>query len=266
MSPYIIIIMKTSFPLPPAIDQKYLPKLQQLVEVFLLKNQELNLSSIRDADAVWQKHIYDSLLAYGEIKREEGSRKKEERKNNFKLQSSSFQLLDIGSGGGFPAFPLSICLPNVEITAMDSVGKKMTAVQQMADALVLQNLRTLVGRCEDLAQEKLPPNSPFKGGQYRYREQFDLVTARAVANWSTLLELTAGFVKVGGLLVLYLGPSARENNLDLAEVFHLKIVSQQEFQLPGGEERLIWVLQKTQKLNKKYPRMNGLPKQEPIIL
>ena len=213
-------------------------KLEQLVTVFREKNAQINLSAIRDKTGIWEKHIIDSLLGLelldGDV--------------------SAPRLLDVGSGGGFPALPLAIARPDWQITALDSVGKKMRAVADIAQQLDLPNFTTLIGRCEELGRDSTQ------------REQYDLVTARALAPWATLLELTAPFVRVGGMLVLFLGPSADEFDPLLAEEFGLGVTAKRSHTLPSGEARQVWQLTKLTPLDRRFPRGNGVPKKEPLQL
>jgi len=164
------------------------------------------------------------------------------------------RLLDVGSGGGFPALPIAIVRPDWQVVALDSVGKKMRAVAGIATELDLPNFTTLTGRCEELGRDAAQ------------REQYDLVTARALAPWSTLLELTAPFVRVGGSLVLYLGPSADEFDPLLAEEFGLGVTAKRSHTLPSGEARQVWQLTKLTPLDRRFPRGNGVPKKEPLQL
>lgn len=208
----------------------------QLVQLFLEWNAKINLSAIRDEAGVREKHIVDSLLATEFV--------------NFEYK----RVLDIGAGGGFPTLPLAIACPTAEITALDSVGKKMKVVQAMADELGLDNVKTIHGRIEDYGQNA------------KYREKFDIVTARALAPWPVLLEYALPFVRIGGVFVAYQGPQIRE---DLKTYKHLeqklggKILKMHETALSGAE-RLIVVVKKIKPTAKRFPRENGLPRQKPL--
>lgn len=208
----------------------------QLVALFLEWNGKINLSAIRDEAGVREKHIQDSLLA-----------------TEF-IDFSNQKILDLGAGGGWPTLPLAIEHPTAQFTALDSVGKKMKAVAAMADELGLKNVQTIHGRIEDFGQDRA------------HREQYDIVTARALAPWPVLLEYALPFVKVGGRFVAYQGPQIRE---DLATFKGLEaqlggsITAVHETAL-GEAERLFVVLEKVKPTPKKFPRLNGVPRQEPL--
>lgn len=220
-------------------------KLQKLVTLFLDWNQKINLSAIRDEAGVWEKHIADSLLIseFIDLNKPPIS----------PLKKGTVRVLDIGTGGGFPSLPLACMYPNLKFTSVDSVGKKLKAVQSIADELGVQ-LRTKHGRIEDLGQDR------------EYREQYDLVLARALAPWPVLLEYALPFVKVGGRFIAYQGPGIRE---DLRTFKNLEkklggiLVSIHETQL-GDSERLFIEIKKAAQTSKKYPRENGIPRKEPL--
>jgi len=213
------------------------PRLQQLVHLFQDWNSKINLSAIRDEDSIWEKHIADSLLITEFVD----------------LEGKAMRVLDIGTGGGFPSLPLAICFPSLKFTSVDSVGKKLKAVQAMADELGCQ-IRTKHGRIEDLGQDAA------------YREQYDLVMARALAPWPVLLEYALPFVKVGGRFVAYQGPSVND---DLTVYKNLetklggKIIKVHETKL-GEQDRVFIEIKKMAQTNRKYPRANGIPRQEPL--
>lgn len=213
------------------------PKLQELVRLFIDWNGKINLSAIRDEDAIWEKHIEDSLLV-----------------SQFAdLADKHWRVLDIGTGGGFPSLPLAVSFPGLKFTSVDSVGKKLKAVQAMADTLGCK-LRTKHARIEELGQNT------------EYREQYDLVMARALAPWPVLLEYALPFVKVGGQFVAYQGPGVNEdleNYKNLEQRLGGKVIKVHETTL-GEAERVFVVIKKVGQTNRKYPRANGVPRQNPL--
>jgi len=213
------------------------PKLTELVALFLDWNSKINLSAIRDEAGVWEKHIADSLLLNQVID----------------LENISGRVLDIGTGGGFPMLPLACVYPHLEFTGVDSVGKKLKAVQSMADKLELK-VQTIHDRIEVLGQDK------------QHREQYNLVLARALAPWPVLLEYALPFVKMDGYFVAYQGPGIVEElkihkNLErklganIEKVVTLKL---------GEAERNFVVLKKGKATPKHYPRAVGIPRQKPL--
>lgn len=212
-------------------------KLKKLVTLFLDWNSKINLSAIRDEAGVWEKHIADSLLLSEVID----------------LKAQKLRVLDLGTGGGFPSLPLSCQYPGLRFTAVDSVAKKLKAVQSMADELDVK-VRTQHGRIEELGQDR------------QYREQFDLVLARALAPWPVLLEYTLPFVKVGGHFIAYQGPGVREDLKTFAGLEKKlggKVIKVHETTL-GDSERIFVVIKKIVQSSGKYPRANGVPRKQPL--
>ena len=144
--------------------------LWHLTEIMLEVNQHMNLTAITEESAVILKHYADSLTVSAFLP--EGA-----------------QVIDIGCGAGFPTLPLAIFRPDLRITALDATAKRITYVQNTANALGLTNVTAIAGRAEELAK------------RVDYREQFDVATARAVAGLPVLAELCLPFVRVGGAFV-----------------------------------------------------------------
>jgi 16S rRNA (guanine527-N7)-methyltransferase len=220
----------------PEITAKNVQSLTQLVEIFLEKNQYINLSAIRDEKNVWEKHIYDSLAAAKYIR---------------ELQPK--KIVDMGTGGGFPTIPLSICFEEKQFYPVDSVQKKLKAVEEFAEKLELKNIFPLWGRAEELARDK------------KLREKFPLVVTRAFAKFSPLLEMTMPFLKVKGVLLAYRGPenNGMEDEL-LIDYFGGLLEEKFCYMLPSGEKRELWKIIKLEETEKQFPRRAGTPKKEPI--
>jgi len=139
------------------IDQ-FKNEFEELYKLYEEYNSHTNISSIREREDVYKKHFLDSLACFDFVK-------------------DSKTLIDIGTGGGFPALVLAIVLPDLKIIAVDSVGKKIKFVELVKEKLALKNLTPLIARAEVLARDKA------------YREKFDICTSRAVAQLNTLLEI-----------------------------------------------------------------------------
>ncbi len=166
------------------------------------------------------------------------------------------KLLDLGTGGGFPLLPLAICLPDTQCTGLDATEKKINAIKKIVQELGLRNVDLLTGRAEELGQDS------------RLREQFDIVTSRAVAPLNVLLEYCAPFVKTGGRIVLWKSLSIDEELTDslLARAeLSCHLIDQFRYTLPDGfGERQLLVFEKASALSKKYPRAVGVPKKNPL--
>ena len=221
------------------LNPQQLTQLERLADVFLEWNQKINLSAIRDREGVLLKHIVDSLLILPFEWIKEGDR-----------------VLDLGTGGGFPGLALAIAYPNAHFTLLDATEKKMKAVQAMVNKLNLSNVTCLIGRAEELGRD---PD---------LREQFDVVVARALAEFSTLLEYCLPFVKVGGKFVAYQGPELQDDwkqYKGAAEELSSGIIDVKTARLPIEEAgRCFVVLKKMRKISEKYPRRVGIPKKKPL--
>lgn len=225
--------------LSPDLEQR----LRELLRVFLEENAKINLSALRTEEACWIGNILDSL-AFLEI--------------SAKLAASRTQLslLDIGTGGGFPLLPLAMALPEWRLTGADAVGKKIRAVETMAKTLGLPNVRVVAGRTEEL------------GRMPEHREQYDIVTARAVAELSVLLEYCAPFAKIGGHVVLWKSTHIEEElakSVRAQEFLHCPLTMTHRYTLPGdfGERQLL-VFTKKAAVGKEFPRPVGMAKKKPL--
>ena len=216
-----------------ATDDRY----EKLADIILEWNEKINVTAVREKSEFMKKNVEDSLAILGrpEI-------------------SSALRILDLGTGGGFPGLPLAIACPEKSFVLMDSVGKKLRVVSDAAERLGLKNVQVIHARAEDLARKP------------EYRESFDLVVSRAVANMSTLSEYCLPFVKKGGWFVAYKTVSAEEEIRSAAGAIKLlggapvSIVS-------NGEEsdgHVFAIVKKLSTTSPKYPRKAGLPSKQPL--
>jgi 16S rRNA (guanine527-N7)-methyltransferase len=203
-------------------------------------NEKINLTAITERDQVYIKHFYDSLsLAF------------------FCDVNAIDTLADIGSGAGFPSIPLKIAFPHLHITIVDSLNKRITFLMQLVDKLGLENIDCVHGRAEDVA--RLP----------KYRDQFDLVTARAVARLSVLNEFCLPFVRRGGLFIAMKGSEIDgellESAYSLAEL-RGSITQTDRMELPFDQSVRHFVhIEKKGLTPAKYPRKAGTPIKEPLL-
>ena len=202
-------------------------------------NEKINLTAITAEDEVYLKHFYDSLapILQGYILNE------------------PISLLDIGAGAGFPSLPMKILFPQLEVTIIDSLNKRIQFLHLLAEDLGLKGVHFYHGRAEDFAQDK------------QFRAQFDLVTARAVARMQVLSELTIPFLKVGGRLIALKASSAEDELHQAKNALNLlfaKVLENVDYQLPNGDPRTLTIVEKKKETPNKYPRKAGVPNKRPL--
>ena len=223
------------------LNEKQINQFNQYFTSLIAVNQKVNLTRITEEDDVYLKHFFDSLtplFTFSEV---------------FKPGDT---VCDVGAGAGFPSIPLKILQPELKVTIVDSLGKRLTFLQDLIEKLQLQDVTLVHGRAEDVGQNKL------------YREQFDIVTARAVANMAVLSEYCLPLVKKSGYFVALKGPKAEKELQDGQKAISLlggKVIQTEELQLPtSSEERTLILVQKVKATPKKYPRQAGTPHRKPI--
>ncbi|MEQ2877438.1 16S rRNA (guanine(527)-N(7))-methyltransferase RsmG [Enterococcus asini] len=202
-------------------------------------NEKMNLTAITEEKEVYLKHFYDSLLV------------------GLKMAlNPQAAICDVGSGAGFPSIPLKILYPELSVTIVDSLKKRITFLQELTDQLGLTNVHLYHDRAETFGQNPA------------FREQFDYVTARAVARLNVLAELCLPLVKKDGY---FLALKAAKSDEELQEakpaIAQLggKFIEEKTMALPlSGDERHLLVIQKKKVTPKKYPRKPGLPNKQPI--
>ncbi len=208
-------------------------------EMLVEWNKVMNLTGITKRDEVDEKHFVDSLSVV----------------QVFDVDKCK-KVIDVGTGAGFPGIPLKILFPDMEITLLDSLNKRIQFLNAVIEELGLKKINTIHGRAEDFAKKE------------EYREQYDLCVSRAVANLSTLSEYCLPYVKVGGAFVPYKsGEIDEEVNAakNAIKILGGKIVQVKKFTLPGSDIGRSFVkISKVSKTAKRYPRKAGLPSKEPL--
>ncbi len=193
-------------------------KYEEYMKIFLEENSKVNLISKNDEKYLWEKHIFDSLAI-----------------ENFfeKFDTSKIKtILDIGTGGGFPSIPIAITYPHLKVTALDSIAKKIRAVQTIKDKLNIENLEPICTRVENLDAK------------------FDMITSRAVSSLKNICEYALPKLKKGGYFVAYKSrktPQEIEEANSILKKYNSKIVDIIEYSLPleeNHERNLIVILKK----------------------
>ena len=216
-----------------SLTEKQQEKFELYYDLLIEYNNKFNITAITEREEVIEKHFIDSALGVDKLK--------------------GNTLIDIGSGGGFPAIPLKIMNDDLSVTLVESTGKKCEFLKVVCEKLGLKNVTVLNKRAEDLAKDSA------------YREQFDVCTARAVARLNTLSEYCLPFVKVGGIFLSYKGDAEQEisESMNAFKVLGARL-KESYFYTLGGAKRALITVEKITKTDKKYPRGNGKERKNPL--
>ena len=212
-----------------------LEKLDKYYQLLIDYNKHTNLTRITDEKEVYLKHFYDSLTLIKAV--------------NLNSQS----LMDIGTGAGFPGMVLKIVFPNLKVTLLDSLNKRIMFLKEVIKKLDLKNIDCIHARAEEYVGQK--------------REKYDIVTSRAVANLRVLSELCVPYVKVGGTFIPMKADSDKEINESLLTIKKLgcQIDNIISFDLPKSSgKRTLIKISKSVKTDSKYPRKFSEIKKKPL--
>ena len=211
------------------ISDVQIEKFKKYSEMLKEWNEKMNLTTIVDDDGISVKHFLDSILPLSVID-----------------MSAVRSIIDVGTGAGFPGIPLKICIPDIRITLLDSLNKRINFLNAVKDELKLEKVECIHGRAEEL------------GKKTEYRECYDAVVSRAVANLTMLSEYCLPFVRVGGMF-LALKSDGAEDEIRTAEAMIKSLGGTVEnicrVSLPQSDiVRYIVLIRKVKNTPNKYPR------------
>lgn len=221
------------------VNENQLAKFSRFYDMLIDENEKYNLTSITEKQDVYVKHFLDSILI-----------------DRLNYDFSGKSMIDIGTGAGFPAIPLKIMHESLMMTGLDALNKRIGFIQMVCDELNLKDVHLIHGRAEDFGQDPL------------YRERYDFAVSRAVAELRLLLEYVMPFVKVNGYFLAYKSLKTK-TELDEAQnamkIMKCKLIDIAQFELPFDYgTRDIMIIQKTGKLDRRFPRKAGTPKKSPL--
>lgn len=221
-------------------DEK-IKKFYIFYEELIETNKYINLTAITDMKEVIYKHFIDSLSLIKVID---------------DLEEKKYKIIDIGTGAGFPGIPLAIAFDNINLVLLDSLNKRLRFINSVIEKINLKNVSTIHGRAEDFSNNK------------EYREKFDLAVSRAVANLSTLSEISTAFIKKDTFFISYKSEKADEEIENAKRAFEelnlvLEKVENFDIYIDKANRKLLKI-KKIEKTNKKYPRKAGIPAKEPL--
>ena len=224
------------------LDDKKMDSFLKYYELLIEWNSFMNLTSITDFSEVLKKHFIDSISLVNAVPY---------------LLKDSYQIIDVGSGAGFPGIPLKIIFPQLKVTLIDSLNKRIKFLNEVSNSLGGENMTIIHGRAEDLAR-------PGK-----LREKYDFCISRAVSNLATLSEYCIPFVRKNGFFISYKSEQISEEYENAKNVIHIlggKLENQIHFFLPNSDiGRNLIVIKKIKPTPLKYPRKAGIPSKEPIV-
>lgn len=223
-----------------SLTEQQKAQFEQYFQLLVEWNEKINLTAITEKSEVYEKHFYDSICPV------------------FFYDFNKIQtLIDIGAGAGFPSLPIKILYPHIKVTIVDSLNKRIQFLENLVQELKLDHVTCLHGRAEEL------------GVMPHHRDQYDAVTARAVARLNVLSEYCLPFAKVGGVFIVLKGSDA-PNELDEAKkaikALGGKTEKVESLHLPSEQaDRNIIFINKLNPTPKQYPRKAGTPSKKPII-
>lgn len=240
MSPLEELLFKSCGKIDVKLDEKQIGQFMAYKDLLLEWNEKMNLTAITDEREIMLKHFADCLMLCPETDALGGK-----------------TVIDVGTGAGFPGLPLKIARPELEVTLLDSLNKRITFLNEVVSGLGIENVKCLHLRAEDGGADK------------NLREKFDLCVSRAVADLSVLSEYCLPFVKVGGYFISMKGPDVSEEIERAKKAVKILGGSIEEIKktaIPGTDiVHSLVIIKKAKPTPPKYPRKAGKAKKEPIV-
>lgn len=217
------------------VTKKMLDQFEKYMQLLLEWNQKMNLTAITIEEEIWEKHFYDSIVPFENL--------------------SHKTLCDVGSGAGFPGIPLKIVFPDMELTIVEPLQKRCRFLETVKEALDLKGVNIYPERAEDFVKELK-----------EHRESYDVVSARAVARLSILLELCAPLVKMKGHFIALKGKQGHEELLEAQkalDILGMKLEKEDTIDVDEAT-RINLYMKKVKPTPNKYPRAYGQIKKKPL--
>lgn len=224
------------------LTESQIKKFFKYGELLLEWNNKINLTTIIEPEEIIRKHFLDSLVFVKWLRQIS--------------KSGAFSLGDLGTGAGFPGIPIKIIEPRISVVLIDSLAKRLNFLQEVINNLELDGIETCHSRAEDI------------GRDIKFRETFEIITARAVAELPVLLEYTSPLLKIGGRLLAAKGLEPEKEVISAKKAFkvlnceleHLDKYSLGE----GADYRSMIIIKKKNHTPSSYPRQPGKPKKNPL--
>lgn len=212
-------------------------KLRQFLNMLLAKSRTMNLTSVTDTDAAWDRHVIDAMQLCPYV------------------PTLKAKIIDVGTGGGLPGIPLAINYPQHEFILLDGTVKKLRFLEVVVEELQLENVQLCWGRAEEMGRRR------------DMRDQFDIAVSRAVAPLPVLIELCVPFLKAGGCMLAMKGAKSDEElrlSANALTELNVSIAAVHNLSATGSNESVIVELRKESATPDKYPRRAGIPKKRPL--
>lgn len=225
------------------LSEKQINQFLTYADMLVEWNEKMNLTAITEFEEIVWKHFIDSVAVY--------------QSKCVPKELFNGHMIDVGTGAGFPGIPLKIIYPNLRITLLDSLNKRIGFLQEVVKACELNQVELVHGRAEDYGRDP------------KYREKYDLCVSRAVANLATLSEYCIPFIRRGGTFISYKAADIKDElkaGKKAVSVFGAEVKEVDSFVINGSDiPRSLIIMKKINSTPKKYPRKAGTPSKSPIV-